>query len=393
MSFPSANLSDVCDINPRMPAFFREEEMAAFLPMAAISEDGHIAFQEERPVREVKKGYTYFERGDVLVAKITPCFENGKAARTTLLQKHLGFGSTEFHVLRAGPAIDPSYLFHLVWNSKFRAYGAKSMTGSAGQKRVPADFLKRLRIPLPPLDEQRRIAAILDKADALRRKRKRALELIDTLTQSIFLEMFGDPFSPLPNDQVSRVDFEAVTMRITYGFTQPMSHLASGVPILTAKNVRMGFIDYDNVSYADRHEFDTLTAKSKPEKNDILITKDGAIGRSACVETDKTICINQSVALVKVKCELVEPLYLLAYLLCDSVQRRFDQMKKGNAIPHLQITELAKFPIPLPARSMQSEFVVRFKSLKEVKLKLERHLVEIEQLFLTLQTRAFSGQL
>src|SRR5262249_52376355 len=107
----------------------------------------------------------------------------------------IGFGSTEFHVLRAGKEIDRSYLFHMIWNSKFREAGAKNMTGSAGQKRVPADFLKRLEIPLPTLDKQRRIAAILDKADALRRKRKRAIGLLDSLTQSIFIEMFGDPVS------------------------------------------------------------------------------------------------------------------------------------------------------------------------------------------------------
>ncbi len=160
-----------------MPKGLSDEGVASFLPMAAVSEDGLIAFEEERPVREVRKGYTYFERGDVLVAKITPCFENGKATRTSALRKPFGFGSTEFHVLRAGNEIDPSYLFHMIWNSKFRTVGMNNMTGSAGQKRVPADFLKRLEIPLPPLPEQRRIAAILDKADALRRKRRNSRPL------------------------------------------------------------------------------------------------------------------------------------------------------------------------------------------------------------------------
>src|SRR5882672_4670728 len=158
-----ARLDDVCEINPRMPKTLADDDVATFLPMAAVSEDGHIDFEEQREVREVKKGYTYFERGDVLVAKITPCFENGKATRTISLNTAVGFGSTEFHVLRAGKGIDRSYLFHMIWNSKFREVGAKNMTGSAGQRRVPADFLKRLEIPLPPLDKQRRIAAILDK--------------------------------------------------------------------------------------------------------------------------------------------------------------------------------------------------------------------------------------
>ena len=161
--------------------------------MSAVSEDGYVAFEEPRTYREVKKGYTYFERGDVLVAKITPCFENGKAASTDTIRNQLGFGSTEFHVLRPSPDLDPKYAFYLLWSERFRTIGEKGMTGSAGQKRVPADLLRRLEIPLPPLDEQKRIAAILDKADQLRQKRRQAIALLDSLTQSIFLEMFGDP--------------------------------------------------------------------------------------------------------------------------------------------------------------------------------------------------------
>ena len=86
----------------------------------------------------------------------------------------------------------PQYAFHLIWNPYFRKEATANMTGSAGQKRVPADFLKRLKIPLPPIDEQRRIAGILDAADALRRRRREALAVLDTLPGAIFADMFGD---------------------------------------------------------------------------------------------------------------------------------------------------------------------------------------------------------
>ena len=88
----------------------------------------------------------------------------------------------------------PQYAFHLIWNPYFRKEATANMTGSAGQKRVPADFLKRLKIPLPPIDEQRRIAGILDAADALRRRRREALAVLDTLPGAIFADMFGDEF-------------------------------------------------------------------------------------------------------------------------------------------------------------------------------------------------------
>jgi type I restriction enzyme S subunit len=171
----------------------KPDQLVSFLPMASVLEDGTVVNPQERRAGDVLKGYTAFRRGDVLVAKITPCMENGKASLVDDLPHEFGFGSTEFHVLRPGADVDPRFLFYAVWNPQFRRMAAKQMTGSAGQKRVPTDFFERFEIPLPPLPEQRRIAAILDEADALRRKRREALGLLDALLRSAFLEMFGDP--------------------------------------------------------------------------------------------------------------------------------------------------------------------------------------------------------
>jgi type I restriction enzyme S subunit len=191
-----AVLSELAEINPSMPAAVRSsglDRLVPFLPMSAVSEQGHASYEQRRPIRELLKGFTYFERGDLLLAKITPCFENGKAAFLGDLPENMGFGSTEFHVLRPRPDVDPRYLFHAVWGNAFRSTGAASFTGSAGQKRLPASFFDRYKIPLPPLAEQRRIAALLDKADGIRRKRRESLRLLDEFLRSAFLEMFGDP--------------------------------------------------------------------------------------------------------------------------------------------------------------------------------------------------------
>lgn len=187
-------LEHYAEINPPQGGFDRtSRDLAAFVPMAAVSEDGRLVEPELRPISEVAKGYTCFEQGDVLMAKITPCMENGKAAYLRELPTKQGFGSTEFHVLRPRPGVDPRFVFYLVWNPSFRSEAAKHMTGSAGQKRVPAAFLRRARVPLVEPSEQRRIADILDKADAIRRKRKQAIALTEDLLRSAFLDMFGDP--------------------------------------------------------------------------------------------------------------------------------------------------------------------------------------------------------
>lgn len=184
-------MGQVVDINPSTKATGSVDDLVAFLAMADISEEGRIASIQQRPLAEVQKGYTIFQAGDVLLAKITPCFENGKAAFVESLPTQAGFGSTEFHVLRPTEEVDPRFLFHLVWNPNFRRLGASRMTGSAGQKRVPVAFLSEFEFSLPSLQEQRRIATILDKADSLRRKRQEAIRLADEFLKAVFFERFA----------------------------------------------------------------------------------------------------------------------------------------------------------------------------------------------------------
>ncbi len=155
-----------------------------FLPMERVGEDGGIDQSETRSAHEVWNGFTYFRWGDVLVAKITPCFENGKGAYLGTLRTNVGFGSTEFHVLRANGAANPQFLYRLTTTREFRRQGANAMTGAAGQQRVPASFVADYAIPLPPLDEQQAIVRYLDEADDRIRRAISAKErLIELLTE------------------------------------------------------------------------------------------------------------------------------------------------------------------------------------------------------------------
>ena len=209
MKWPVEAIGVVAQVNPKLAAADRPDldEKVSFVPMAAVSgETLSIEAQAERLFSEVAKGYTPFKRGDVLVAKITPCFENGKMAMADNLAHELGFGTTEFHVFRPSERITGSYLFNLLRAPYVRKAGAMRMKGAAGQRRVPADFFAALQIPLPPLDEQKRIAGILDAADALRAKRRGALAQLDTLLQSTFLDMFGDPVTNLMGWEVTTVN-------------------------------------------------------------------------------------------------------------------------------------------------------------------------------------------
>ena len=133
--------------------------------MERVWSDGQIDPQETLPASKVWNGFTYFRRDDVLVAKITPCFENGKGAHLHSLPTAIGFGSTEFHVLRAKSFILPQFLYRLTTASEFRRLGTDAMTGAAGQQRVPSSFISNYSVPLPPLPEQAAIVRYLDHVD------------------------------------------------------------------------------------------------------------------------------------------------------------------------------------------------------------------------------------
>ena len=155
---------------------------ATFLPMEAVGERGDLDLSITRYVDDVRNGYTQFFDGDVLVAKITPCFENGKGAVVAGTLNGIGFGTTELHVLTPTDEIDARYLYYTTISDRFRKLGEAAMFGAAGQKRVPEEFVRNYRCPVPPLGTQRAIADYLDREtarlDALVAEKERLLELL-----------------------------------------------------------------------------------------------------------------------------------------------------------------------------------------------------------------------
>lgn len=163
-------LSDVCQIKPpkkEAKELLSESDLVSFVPMHDLGiRQKSLNHKEEKTLAEVVGSYTYFADNDVLLAKITPCFENGKLGIAQGLKNGIGFGSSEYIVFRSKDDIDPEYLFYFLSQDSFRGAGAKVMTGAVGHKRVPKEFIENHQIPLPNLDEQKRIVAILDEAFA-----------------------------------------------------------------------------------------------------------------------------------------------------------------------------------------------------------------------------------
>ena len=172
----------------------KEEDRVVFLPMERVSENGEIDCTLLKPYSELKNGFTFFEKGDIIIAKITPCFENGKGALLENLPTDVGFGSTEFHTIRANKKkILPHFLKWLVFNQHFRSLGEYFMVGSAGQKRVPSEFISNFVIALPDLEEQQIVLTAIQREttyiDNAVSHIEKEIELVKELKQSLIAEV------------------------------------------------------------------------------------------------------------------------------------------------------------------------------------------------------------
>jgi len=243
----------------------------------------------------------------------------------------------------------------------------------------------RLPILLPPLEEQRRIAAILDKADTLRRKRKRALELLDSLTQSIFVEMFGE--------ESNLVELADICSRITDGTHQSPKWASEGIPFLFVSNVRNQRLSFETKKFVSESEYVRLTRHTPIDRGDVLYTAVGTYGNAAVVDVDKKFVFQRHIAHIKpLKCK-IDPIYLALALEAPVVRGQADRDARGVAQKTVTLDCLKRFLVPLPPRDRQQLFVDRIKISRGATSSMSAAHFALDSSFTSLQHRAFSGQL
>lgn len=187
-------LGNACYINPKKGQDTRLVKGldVSFVPMPAVTEHGEIDASARKKYEEVKTGFTYFAEHDVLFAKITPCMENGKGAIARNLCNGIGFGSTEFHVLRPiQEKTNPHWIYTLTSFSQFREDAANNMTGSAGQRRVPVSFLENYLVSVPPLDLQNQFTTFVAQTDKSKLAVQKSLEKLEILKKALMQQYFG----------------------------------------------------------------------------------------------------------------------------------------------------------------------------------------------------------
>jgi type I restriction enzyme S subunit len=329
--------------------------------------------------------------GDVVIAASSGSLDVvGKAARA--MKPFEGAFGAFCKVLRPSEKVDSGYFAHFF---KTRAYRQRisSLAAGANINNLKNEHLDDLEIPLPPLTEQKRIAAILDAADDLRTKRRESLAQLDTLLQSTFLDLFGDPVTNPKGWKVC--DADDIATRITVGVVvKPASYyVPNGVPALRSLNVRENRISTDDLVYFSNKDNEKNLQKSRIWAGDILLVRSGKPGTAAVVpeELDGSNAID--ILIFSPNREMIDPSYLCYYFNSSGGRRMALGEQRGQIQQHLNVGSLKKASIPVPPLKQQEKFSNFVAETERQRDRLTSQLEKLDTLFASLQSRAFRGEL
>ena len=329
--------------------------------------------------------------GDILISHINSTKHLGKCAIYQGDPPALIHGMNLL-ALRVDPDVAASrYVYWMLSSTGFRRKLPRITKDSVNQSSFNISSFKKLQIPLPPLDEQRRIAEILDKADALRARRRAALAYLDTLTQSIFLDMFGDPVTNPMGWEV--VAFESIgNSRLGKMLDKGKEVGDCQFPYLANTNVQWGRFDLAALRTMDFSESDC--EEFKLENGDLLICEGGEVGRTAIWHgAHDRIYFQKALHRVRLDPTVAVPEYVFQFMWFMAKNGGFRHLTTSATIAHLTGVKLKRLPCPRPPLELQHRFATIVESVEHQKANQRAHLAELDTLFASQQSRAFRGEL
>ncbi|WP_019570970.1 restriction endonuclease subunit S [Thioalkalivibrio sp. ALE11] len=361
----------VTRINKAQPITLAPEDEVSFVPMAAIGEHGGIQLDQVKALDEIGDGYTYFADGDVVVAKITPCFENGKGAFAEGLRNRIAFGTTELHVIRPAKDMDGRFLFYLSISELFRKLGEGAMYGAGGQKRVPDQFIKDFQALVPPVDQQQKIAAFLDRKtaeiDTLIAKKRRLLDRLAEKRTALITRAVTkglNPDVPMKDSGIEWLgeipahwDVQPVYSRYSVLLGKMLDERRikgkNLVRYLRNVDVQWDSIRYEALPQMDIEEFEY--SRYLVESGDLLVCEGGEIGRCAIVGELSEVTAYQK-ALHRLRPIRVEeqPRYMF-YTLFAAAKNGVLSVGGVSTISHLTAEQLRRFRFATPPGEEQKE--------------------------------------
>jgi type I restriction enzyme S subunit len=292
------------------------------------------------------------------------------------------------HVLRPKPNVDLNFLLRHLEYYDVTPY----ITGTTRAK-LTKDAASRIELVLPPLPEQKRISAILDKADSIRRKRQEAVRLTEELLRSVFLEMFGDPVTNPKGWEIKSLSEEIEFLTSgSRGWAEFYSN--SGRKFIRIQNVKNGLLNFNEVQYVNPPD-NKEAARTKVQENDLLISITADLGRTAVVDRRTAIegaHINQHLALVRLS-KAFNPHFVAAYLESEGGKRQFLQLDQSAVKSGLNFESIKSLNLFNPPLKLQNQYASFVHALEKAKGKLRASSEVTDTLFNSLLQRAFKGEL
>lgn len=395
-SWVEMRLADICVLNPRLSPDARPDEMTevTFVPMSAVDEkSGTISKPEMRIFGQVSKGYTSFLENDVLFAKVTPCMENGKAAIAGTLVNGLGFGSTEFHVLRPTGLILPEYIFHFIRQEAFRDRAASAFVGTGGLQRVPPEFLSRIKLPLPTLPEQQRIVDILRQAEAVAKTKISIGDKIDHLVKTAYWEYFGDWYNADGLRDPVRISDHVADSQ--YGVSEAMEETGAQAVLRMNSITASGWLNLTDLKYASlsKKDVDATTLIN----GDLLFNRTNSkelVGKCAIWRgANGPFSFASYLVRLRLKPDML-PEYLWATLnSAYGKYRLMNSAKQAVSMANVSPTDLGRITVPLPPLALQEKFARLINEIEALRVEMLSKLTTFDELQTLVTQQALLGEI
>jgi type I restriction enzyme, S subunit len=383
--WPIVQLDSVADIERESVQAGKISSGSTYVGLENITSDGEFLKVTEVEAGELGSSKFLFSKDHVLYGKLRPYLR--KIARPSFS----GICSTDIVPIRPGPGLDKGYLFHYL-RTPTMVDKATTMSVGVNLPRLSPSTLAIFQIPLPPIEEQRRIAAILDKADEIRTKRRAALVQLDTLTQAIFLDLFGDPVSNPKGWPDRRVD--GALDFLTYGHRfYDQLYSDEGTPIVRITDLNeSGDLDFPSMPRMTITEQERLTYRVNA--GDLLFARSGAtVGKVALLREGDPECVGGAYFIWMRFTDEVNPEYARSVLTSDRVRELIVKQSRQAAQQNFSGPAIRRLPMPIPPADLQTQYAEIIQCVSTQKKLLSGGLASANNLFASLQHRAFRGEL
>lgn len=263
----------------------------------------------------------------------------------------------------------------------------------AGLKHISKDYLENIEIPLPALATQQRIAAILDQADAIIQNNRAIVQKYDALTQSLFLDMFGDPVKNEKGWETYLLqDVCSEIIDCPHSTPKKVEYITE-YPCIRTSEIKKSLIDWKNMQYLEREEYLVRTRRLKPVAGDVVYAREGSYGDAVILPDGYNFSLGQRTMLFRSKKSVINPIFLHRMVVSDYVYHQAKKKNSGSTVGHVNVKDIKQFKIFVPPLSLQNQFAECVQAIEAQKQKAQLELAKSEELFASLLQRAFKGEM